>query len=147
MGLGCSLSAPHDQAMSDDHNDRILAAIAGVRTDIGGVRTDIESVRNHIEAVRKDLESARNDTTQIRSALLAELAQTRAALMARMDRLQNELTLRTEDTVVNMGAAERAERIAKAAVDEVRTIGDMVTAMARQIQRLQTEVRQLRGEP
>jgi recombinational DNA repair ATPase RecF len=120
--------------MSDDPTDRILAAIESLRD---ALTADLVQTRN---ALMAHLE-------QRLAALAADLVQTRAALMARMDRLQNELTLRTEDTIVSMGSADRAERIAKAAADEVRAMGDMVTAMARQIQRLQTDVRQLKGEP
>lgn len=70
----------------------------------------------------------------------------RSDLMARMDRLQDALTAQHDADVVNYGAAERAERIAQSAREEVRALGEQVGAMVRQIQRLQSEVRQLRGE-
>jgi uncharacterized coiled-coil protein SlyX len=111
--------------MSDDPTSRILAAIEGMRADLTAHMARIDR--------RQDDLTARMDRLG-------------ADLMARMDRLQDELTLRSEDATVNLGTVGRAERIAKAAQDEVRAFGDMVTAMARQIQRLQTEVRNLKGE-
>jgi hypothetical protein len=47
---------------------------------------------------------------------------------------------------VNFGAAERAERIALGVREEVRAMGGQVNAMVRQIQRLQSEARQIKGE-
>jgi len=71
----------------------------------------------------------------------------RGDLMARMDRLQDALTLQHDDVTVNMGAAERAERIARGASEETRALGEIVTVQTRQIQRLQSDIRQLKGEP
>jgi hypothetical protein len=47
---------------------------------------------------------------------------------------------------VNLGAAERAERIAAVTQDVVRSLSEQMTVMVRQIHRLQSEVRELRGE-
>jgi methyl-accepting chemotaxis protein len=132
--------------MSDDPTGRILAAIEAVRSDLAQTSAALTAEIANLAQTSTALKAEMANLAQMTSALAADLVKTRAALMARMDRLQNELTLRNEDAMVNMGAAERAERIAKAASDEVRAMGDMVTTMARQIQRLQTEVRQLRGE-
>ncbi len=46
-----------------------------------------------------------------------------------------------------MGSGERAERIARGASEETRLLGEIVTTQIRQIQRLQSEVRQLKREP
>ena len=83
------------------------------------------------------------DLTQLRG----DLTQLRVDLMARMDRLQDQLALQQDADIVNHGAAERAERIAMGASAEVRAMGEQVSGMVRQIQRLQTDVRQLKGEP
>ena len=83
-----------------------------------------------------------------RSGRNAMAAPDRADVMERIDRLQQvALTAQRDDDVVNFGAAERPEKIALGVREEVRAMGDQVNAMVRQIQRLQTEVRQLRGEP
>jgi hypothetical protein len=47
--------------------------------------------------------------------------------------------------VTSMGAGERAERIANAMQDVVRTLSEQVTVMVRQIHRLQAEMRELKG--
>lgn len=59
--------------------------------------------------------------------------------MARMDRLQDALTSQKEAGIVNFGAAERAERIAKGTSDEVRTMGEQLNAMVRQIRHLESD--------
>ena len=73
--------------------------------------------------------------------------QVRGDVMARIDRLQDALTAQRDDAAVNFGAAERAEKIALGVREEVRAMGGQVNAMVRQIQRLQSELRQLKGEP
>ncbi len=71
----------------------------------------------------------------------------RADVMERIDRLQQDaLTAQRDDDVVNFGAAERAEKIALGVREEVRAMGDQINAMVRQVQRLQSEVRELKGE-
>jgi|SRR6185437_12717944 len=108
--------------MSDDVNARILSALDSLRAG-----------QAKLEAGLAMLEEGQ--------------ARLRLDLMARIDRLQDTLTAEQEANVVNFGAAERAEKIAKGVQGEVRAIGDQVNAMIRQIQRLQTDVRHLKGEP
>ena len=48
---------------------------------------------------------------------------------------------------MNFGAAGRAERIALSAREEVRAMGEQISAMVRQIRRLQSDIREIRGEP
>lgn len=111
--------------MSDNTNALILAALDSLR------------------AGQANLEGG---LANLRVELTGRLDRLQADIMARIDRLQDTLTGEQEANVVNFGAAERAERIAKGAQGEVRAIGDQVNAMIRQIQRLQSEVRQLKGE-
>jgi hypothetical protein len=70
-----------------------------------------------------------------------------AGIMARLDRMQEDLTRRLDAEVVNFGAAEHAERIARGALDEVRALGEQVNALTRLLRRLEAEVRSLRGQP
>ena len=83
---------------------------------------------------------------QLRDDLAGQLVQLRADVMARIDRLQDALAAQRDADAVNFGAAERAEKIALRAREEVRAMGGQVNAMVRQIQRLQSKVRQLKGE-
>ena len=73
--------------------------------------------------------------------------QLRVDLMGRMDRLQDSLTSIRDDIGVNMGRADRAHVAADNTRTELRALGEIVTTMGRQIQRLQTAVRELRGDP
>lgn len=79
--------------------------------------------------------------------LRAEQGQLRGDLMARLDRLQNAVTAIRDDIAVNFGATTEVRRANEHTRDEVRALGDVVNAMQRQIQRLQSELRELRGEP
>ena len=79
------------------------------------------------------------------AVLREELAATRTALMDRIDRVQHSVDLLRDDIVVNYGAADRTERIAKGASDETRALADEVRAMQRQISRLRTDMAQLQG--
>jgi hypothetical protein len=66
----------------------------------------------------------------------------RVDLMARMDRLQDEISGIRDDFATNFGATDTVRRTR----EETRSLFDLVMKMERQIQRLQSEVRTLRGE-
>jgi hypothetical protein len=70
--------------------------------------------------------------------------QFRADLTSRVDRLQDKPAAQREGDGV--GSAERAERIAKAAQDEVRLLAEQMNLVFRHIRHLQTELRELRSE-
>ncbi len=74
-----------------------------------------------------------------------ELAQTRADIMERIDRLQQAVGQVRGEVVVNFGHADRIERIAQSARDEGRILAETVRVMQRQIKLLQTDLEQLRG--
>jgi uncharacterized coiled-coil DUF342 family protein len=69
----------------------------------------------------------------------------RVTLMARMDRLQDDISAIRDDALVNMRRADRTEDRANAVDERVTILAGEVTAMQRQIQRLQSKVRELRG--
>jgi chromosome segregation ATPase len=79
--------------------------------------------------------------------ILAAIADLRIDLMARLDRLQNAITAIRDDISVNFGTAEAARRANDNTRDELRALTEQVSGMLRQIQRLQTDVRHLKGEP
>ena len=68
----------------------------------------------------------------------------RAAVMDRMDRLQDEVTALRADVTVNFGRTHKAEMVADNTRSEMRALSGVVNAMQKQIQHLQTEVRELR---
>jgi hypothetical protein len=93
-----------------------------------------------IHGIGAGLGSLREDVTR-------QLTEFRTVLMERMDRLQDAITAIRDDIGATMTGSERAQEAADHTRDELRLLGEQVTVMARQIQRLQTDVRQLKGEP
>jgi hypothetical protein len=81
------------------------------------------------------------------AATREDMKKLRSDLMSRMDRLQDGLTAIRDDIAVNFGTAEHVRRANDSTRDELRALGDVVNGMLRQIQRLQTDVRGLKGEP
>lgn len=77
--------------------------------------------------------------------VLIALDRLRGDLMARLDRQQDAITAIRDDIAVNFGRADRAIDYAKSLRTEFDDLTREVAAMERQIQRLQTEVRQLQG--
>lgn len=71
----------------------------------------------------------------------------RVDLMARMDRLADALTLIRDDIAVNMGAAEAMERANDNTRADLRTLGEQVSVMWKQIKRLQTDMREIKRDP
>lgn len=89
-----------------------------------------------------------------RMATRDDVAQTRSEIMARIDRLQDAVTLQHEERIVDIGSAERAERLAKAAQEDAASIGAIVTPLVRLVHGMRTQlddlaeqVRVLRARP
>jgi chromosome segregation ATPase len=79
--------------------------------------------------------------------LRTDLDRLRVDVMARMDRLQNGITSIRDDITVTTSMANRVHDANEHTREEVRALGDVVSAMQKQISRLQSQVRELRGEP
>jgi len=123
----------------------VETSIAAMETRIAAVETSIAAMETRIAAIETRMDAQDETLGRFRADLVDELGRTRSVLMARMDRLQDALVSQHEADVVNFGAAERAERIAKGAVDEGRILGEQFNALVRQVRRLEEEVRILRG--
>lgn len=94
---------------------------------------DILAALGRLEAGQERLEGA--------------LGQLRAVVMERIDRLQDSMTAIRDDIAVNFGTADAAQRANDNTRSELRSLAEILTGMQRQIQRLQTDVRTLKGEP
>jgi hypothetical protein len=79
--------------------------------------------------------------------ILAEIGRLRGEVMARMDRIQNDVTALRDDIAVGFAAADHVRRMHDNTREEGRGLGDVISAMQRQIQRLQADVRALRDQP
>jgi hypothetical protein len=64
----------------------------------------------------------------------------RIDLMARIDRLQDAVTLQHEERIVDLGSAERAERLARAAQEDAAAIGNIVTPLVRLVHGMRTQL-------
>ncbi len=81
------------------------------------------------------------------ATLSAGQAQLRVDLMARMDRMQDSLTGIPDDIAVAMGAANNAREKNARIQSDIDYLSEQAVIKERQIQRLQTAVRELKGEP
>lgn len=115
--------------MSGNSDALILAALerleasqtqlrAELATGMERLQDAVGAMDARIAAMEMRMDAQDETLSRFRADLVDELGRTRSALMARMDRLQEVLVRQHENDVVNFGAAERAERIAKGAVDE-----------------------------
>ncbi len=143
--------------MAEPSIQDVLTAVAAVAGEVGKLRADVTQMQGDMKQMQGDMKQMQSDIKQLQGDMKqmqgemkqfrGELTQLRVDVMDRIDRLQDALTLQKDDLVVNYSAADRAEKIARAAQEETRALGDIVTPMIRQIRRLQEDVRHLRGEP
>jgi len=132
--------------MSENSNTPILAALERLENGQTQIHVDLMARMDRLAKVTETRMDVQDEIlARFRIDLIEELGRTRSALMARMDRLQEALVRQHEDDTVNFGAAERAERIAKGAVDEGRILGEQFNALVRQVRRLEEDIRTLRG--
>jgi hypothetical protein len=80
-------------------------------------------------------------------ALRGDFQALRGDLMDRIDRLQDGVSGLRDDIGVNFARSDRVDERSTGIEREVRAVVLEVSAMHRQIQRLQTDVRTLKGEP
>lgn len=113
--------------MSDHPTGRMIELLIGLQTGQSVIMERLDRLEQRMDRQQEQLDRLGAD------------------LMARMDRLQDALTLQEEDVVTKMGAGERAERIANTMQDVVRSLSEQVTMMVRQIHRLQEEMQDLKG--
>ena len=111
----------------------------------GDPLADIRDALNAIAAsmvTREDLNAiaASMATREELRATREELTGTRVAIMARIDRLQDAATLQHDERIVDIGSAERSERLAKAARDDVTAIGEIVTPLIRLVHGIRAQL-------
>ena len=67
--------------------------------------------------------------------------------MSRTDRLQDSLTAIRDDIAVNMGAADAMQRANDNTRELVRSQGEQMSVIWRQLKALQERVRSITGDP
>ena len=100
--------------MSNKPTAVILAAIDPLRDDGTQLRGEMIA---RIDGLRGDVTQPRDDVTQLRCDRVnrADMTLLRVDVMDRINRLQNTVARIRDDVFVNLGNAERVERIARAA--------------------------------
>jgi hypothetical protein len=78
--------------------------------------------------------------------LVVSLEQLGNDVLSRMDRVDSAIAAIRDDITVTMRLADRAQEAADQTRGELSALGDRVTAMMRQIQDLQGDVRRLKGD-
>ena len=105
-----------------------IAASMVTREDLNAIAASM-ATREELRATREELRATRE-----------ELTSTRVAIMARIDRLQDAATLQHDERIVDIGSAERSERLAKAARDDVTAIGEIVTPLIRLVHGIRAQL-------
>lgn len=100
-----------------------------------------------LEAGQQRLEAGQNELKDGLAITRDDLAITRADIMARIDRLQDLVHSLRDDIGVNFGATDRVRDAHDGTRRELASLGEQVSLMERQIMRLQSDVRALKGEP
>ncbi|MGD0107042.1 MAG: hypothetical protein ABSC06_23840 [Rhodopila sp.] len=77
---------------------------------------------------------------KLRTDFLAELGQTRAAIMGRLDGVERRMTEVREDIALNFGTLDHVTRINDTTREDFRGLRDMVNVMYRTVQRLEANV-------
>jgi peptidoglycan hydrolase CwlO-like protein len=122
--------------MSDEWTHQILSAINALSRQVLDLRGDVTDTRAEMTTTRTEMTGMRSEMTGMR-----------AEIMARIDRLQASFSGMRDDIVVNFARADRANDRTDAVERYVHGLSTEVSAKQRQIQRLQSAVRTLKGEP
>lgn len=76
-----------------------------------------------------------------------DLVYLRVETMRKLDQLQDSVTAIRNDIAVNYASVDHARVVNNNTRDELRALTDTVSGMLKQIQHLQSEVQELKGEP
>ena len=112
--------------MSDDP---IIALLNGINDRLGRMEKGLASLEARMTVLDQGQTTLRVD------------------LMARMERLDDQVTLIREDITVNIGAADSVRTANEVTKAELGALSSMVFTMTRQVRRLQTQVDELSGKP
>lgn len=124
----------------------IVAALARLQASVEHMQGDVAGMKGDILNLLAAQHSHWTELTARMDRLEAAQIQYRTDMMERIDRLQNTLTTQRESEIVTLGAGERAERIAKAASDEVRLMSEQFGALTRLVRTLQHAIDEMRRD-
>jgi predicted nucleic acid-binding Zn-ribbon protein len=103
----------------------------------------LTDVLSAITTMQGSMTTMQGSIAQLRGEFREELTRLRVDVMARIDRLQDDLTHFRDDNFVTYA---RVERLGETTQASVQGFEKEISGIHRQIRNLQDEVRQLRGE-
>jgi hypothetical protein len=121
--------------MSDDP---VLAALARLEAGQGELSTRLAQVEAGQSAMRTEMAT-------FRSGVMDELGKTRGVIMEKIEGVQADIGRIRDDIAVNFGAVDAVKRANDNTREELRSVGDLVTAMVRKVRTLEDRVRALEG--
>ncbi len=133
--------------MSDDP---VIALLNGINDRLGRLehgQTGLQQGQAALQQGQTALQQGLATLQRDQAALQQNQTVLRVDLMARMDRLGDQITSIREDITVNMGAVDSVRTANEGTKAELRALGEMVFTMHRQVRRLQTQVEELSGKP
>jgi chromosome segregation ATPase len=135
------------QARLEAGQTQLEAGQTRLEVELGQLKagqTQLEAGQTRFEA---ELGQLKAEQKSLRSDFLAELGRTRSDIMERVERLEDAVNKIRDDIAVNMGAAEAVERANENTRADLRTLQEQMWIMWKQIKQLQTEMREVRGDP
>lgn len=82
--------------------------------------------------------------TKLRVDFLDELGKTRADVMGKIAELKGEVSAIRDDIAVDLGSAEAAQRANDNTRAELRTLGEQVQVIWKQLKRAEADIRELK---
>ena len=120
--------------------------LAAKQGDLAAKQGDLAAGQADLVAVQASMGAKLADLSAGQASMGADLTRLRVDMMAGMDRLQDSLTAIRDDISTNYGTAEAAQRANDNTRTELRALGEVVSSLVRQIRRLDSEVRILKGD-
>jgi hypothetical protein len=130
--------------MSDDP---ILSALARLEAGQASMQADQASLRTGFQALHTGFQTLRTDFHTLRTDMLAELGQTRGAIMGRMAELQASVTAIRDDIAVNMGGVDAVRQANDNTRADLIQMREQMSVMWKQIKTLEARVRGITGDP
>jgi chromosome segregation ATPase len=130
--------------MSDDP---ILSALARLEAGQASMQADQASLRTGFQALHTGFQTLRTDFHTLRTDMLAELGQTRGAIMGRMAELQASVTAIRDDIAVNMGGVDAVRQANDNTRADLVQMREQMSVMWKQIKTLEARVRGITGDP
>jgi chromosome segregation ATPase len=147
--LGADQTSLHTEFSSELGSTRsaIISQLDRVEDHVGRLDDHVGRLDDHVGRLGDRVDRLEASQTSLRADFLAELGSTRGAIMDRIDRLENRVAEIRDDIEVAMGSTEAAQRVNDNTRADLRTLGEQVSVMWKQIKRLESRVRDITGDP